>query len=269
MTNYCVNVDQLRQVSQTLLITLYMRSLEARRPDGIIQDRKSVEIIERINYNFSGYNSEVSQAIIAIRTKVIDELVQKFLTQYPHTTIVNLGAGLCTRFFRLDNGRANWFNIDLPGVQPVWDSLIGTSERSQYLSYSILDFAWIEQIKAAQPQQVLFVAEGVLMFLSESEVKQLIATIQANFPQSEMIFDSLGVFLAQNSNLNSGKLGIEASYKWGIKNLRAIETWNKQVKLIECHYYLDRYKKRLGWLGLFSYLPMLRRQVKIGRVRFI
>ncbi|MEO1464678.1 MAG: class I SAM-dependent methyltransferase [Cyanobacteria bacterium J06633_1] len=268
MTDNCVNVDRLNQVSQTLLITLYMRSLEARRQNGIIQDYKSVEIIERINYDFSGYNSELSQAIIAIRTQVIDELVQKFITQYPDTTIVNLGAGLCTRFFRLDNGKARWLNIDLPGVQPVWNSLIGASSRSQYLSHSILDFAWIDQVKATKSARVLFIAEGVLMFLSESEVKQLIAKIQANFAQAEMVFDSLGVFLAQNSNLNSGKLGIEASYQWGIKNLRAIETWNEQVKLIGRYYYLDRYKNRLGWLGLFSYLPMLRRQVKIGHIKF-
>lgn len=167
MTDNCVNVDRLKQVSQTLLITLYMRSLEARRQNGIIQDYKSVEIIERINYDFSGYNSELSQAIIAIRTQVIDELVQKFITQYPDTTIVNLGAGLCTRFFRLDNGKARWINIDLPGVQPVWNSLIGASARSQYLSHSILDFAWIDQVKATKSARVLFIAEGVLMFLSE------------------------------------------------------------------------------------------------------
>ena len=263
-----VNVDTLQAVSETLLITLYMRSLETKRAKSIIQDDKSVEIVDRIDYNFSAYDSEVSQAIIAIRTEVIDKLVKEFIARYPNTTIVNLGAGLCTRFHRLDNGSIDCINIDLPRVKPVWESLIGTSERSQYLGHSILNFAWIDKIKATQPSKVLFIAEGVLMFLSESEVKQLIDKIQINFPGSEMIFDCLGIFLAQKSNLNSGKLGIEASYKWGIKNLKEIETWNDKVELIDRHYYLDRHKTRLGWLGLLSCLPMLRRQVKIGHLRF-
>ena len=268
MNSNVVNVDGLQEVSETLLITLYMRSLETKRKNGIIHDRKSVEIVDRINYNFPNRNSEVSQTIIATRTEVIDELVKEFIARHPRTTVINLGAGLCTRFERLDNGSIDWINIDLPQVKPVWESLIGASERSQYLSHSILDFAWIERIKAAKPEEILFVAEGVLMFFSEAEVKQLIDRIQANFPKSEMIFDSLGVFLARNSNLNSGSLGIEASYKWGIKNLREIETWNKGVKLCDRYYYLDRHKDRLGLLGLLSYLPMLRRQVKIGHIRF-
>lgn len=268
MSINCVNVDGLREVSETLLVTLYMRSLETKRKNGIICDRKSVEIVDRINYDFSAHYSEVSQAIIAIRTKVIDELVEKFIGICPNATVINLGAGLCTRFSRLDNGKVNWINIDLANVQPVWNSLIGESPRSQYLSHSILDFTWINKVKAAKPTQALFVAEGVLMFLTESEVKQLIDKIQANFPRSEMIFDSLGLFLAKNSNLNSGSLGVEASYKWGIEDLREIEAWNEQVKLLHCYYYLDRYKNRLGWLGLLSYLPMMRRQVKVGHFRF-
>lgn len=268
MNNNFVSVDELQGVSETLLLTLYMRSLETKRKNGLIQDYKSVEIVNKIDYNFSHHDSEFSQAIIAIRTEVIDRLVKKFVCQYPNTTVINLGAGLCTRFFRVDNGSVNWINIDLPQVKPVWDNLIGESARSQYLAHSILNFDWIEKVKAIASEKVLFVAEGVLMFFSESEVKQLMNKIQTNFAGSEIIFDSLGVFLAENSRLNSGDLGIEASYKWGIKDLRAIETWNEGIKLIDRCYYLDKHKNRLGWFGLFSYLPMLRRQIKIGHLRF-
>ncbi len=51
------------------------------------------------------------------------------------------------------------------------------------------------------------------MFFSEIEVKQLFIAIKNNFNQSEIIFDSLGIFLAKNSRLNSGDLKINASYK--------------------------------------------------------
>lgn len=268
LNNNFISVDGLKGVSETLLLTLYMRSLETKRKDSIIQDHKAVEIVERINYNFARHDSELSQAIISIRTSVIDHLAQTFIDQYPNTLVVNLGAGLCTRFFRLDNGSVRWLNIDLPRVEPVWNNLIGALPRSQYFACSILDFSWMDQVKAIAAEKILFIAEGVLMFLTESEVKQLMNQVQANFAQSRMIFDSLGIFLAEKSNLNSGDLGIDASYKWGIKNLQELQSWNQQIELLDQCYYFDRYKSRLGWLGVLSYLPMLRRQVQIGHIRF-
>jgi O-methyltransferase involved in polyketide biosynthesis len=108
------------------------------------------------------------------------------------------------------------------------------------------------------------VAEGLLMYFSELEVKQLFRAIKNNFAQAEIVFDSLGIFLAKHSRINSGELNIDASYKWGIKNLKEIETWDRGIKLLsQCHYF-DRHKHRLGFMGWLSYLPMIRRQVKIG-----
>jgi O-methyltransferase involved in polyketide biosynthesis len=182
-----IDVTELQEVSETLLITVYLRNLETKREDGIIKDNKSVEIVDSINYDFSKFDSQLNQAIIAIRTKIIDEVVTNFISQNPNATVVSLGTGLSTRFFRVDNGSVNWFGIDLPRVKPVWDNLIGESERFQYLTYSILDFDWIEKIKAITSNKILFVAEGLLLYLSEPEVKQLIIELKTNFSGSEII----------------------------------------------------------------------------------
>ena len=265
--NNTIDVSDLPEVSETLLITAYLRSLETKQ-NGIICDRKSVEIIDRINYDFSKYNSPINQALIAIRTEIIDEFVKSFIQQHSSVTVVSLGTGLCTRFFRLDSSSTQWIAIDLPQVKPVWDGLIGETERHQYLAYSVIDLNWITKVKQIASEKILFIAEGLLMFLSETEVKYLLINIKNNFPGSEIIFDSLGIMLARNSKLNSDKLGIDASYQWGIKNLREMEQWGPGIELVQQWYYLDRHKNRLGLLGWFSYLPILRRQVKIGHLRF-
>lgn len=267
--NSDLNVTGLKGVSETLLATLYLRSLETKRKDGIIKDNYAVEIVKRIDYNFSAHASAFTQAIIAIRTEIIDEIVKKFIQQYPNATIVNLGTGLCTRYFRVDNGLINWFCVDLPEVKLVWDNLFDEFERLHYLSYSALDFNWIKETKAAASDKILIIAEGLLMYFSEAEVKQLFNAIQHNFPQSEIIFDALGIFLAKNSQLNSGALDIDASYKWGIKNLQEIETWERGVRLLAQWHYLDRHKNRLGLMGWLSYIPRIRRQVKIGHLQFL
>ena len=266
--NSSIDVANLKGVSETLLTTLYLRSLETKRKSGIIKDNQSIEIVKKINYNFAEHDSPFNQAIVAIRTEIIDEFVKKFIRQYPNTTVVNLGSGLCTRYFRVNNDLINWFCIDLPEVKPVWDRLIGESERLHYLSYSVLDFKWIDKVKEKAPGKTLFIAEGLLMFFAETEVKQLFKVIKNNFTQSEIIFDSLGTFLAENSRLNSGDLNINASYKWGIKNLQEIEAWDEKIKLVNQWHYLARHKYRLGLMGLLSYLPMVKRQVKIGHLRF-
>ena len=265
--NNIIKVTDLSEVSETLLITTYLRSLETKQ-NGIICDRKSVEIVDRIDYDFSKYNSPTNQALIAIRTKIIDEFVQSFIQQHSSVTVVSLGTGLCTRFFRLDSSSTQWIAIDLPQVKLVWDSLVGEAERHKYLAHSVIDLNWMDKVKQIASGKVLFVAEGLLMFLSEIEVKYLIINIKNNFSGSEMIFDSLGTILARNSKLNSGNLGIDTSYQWGIKNLEEMEDWDRGIELVQQWHYLDRHKDRLGLLGWLSYLPILRRQVKIGHLQF-
>lgn len=268
--NNLISVSELQEVSETLLITVYLRSLETKREDGLIKDNKSVEIVDCINYNFLKFDSESNQTIVAIRTAIIDEVVKNFISQNPHATIVSLGTGLSTRFFQVDNGLINWFGIDLPRVKPAWDTLLGgESERFQYLPYSVLDFEWIKQIQSKTSEKILFIAEGLLIYFSESEVKQLIITLKNNFAGSELIFDAIGKFSAKNSQLNPGVSETNASFKWGVNNLKEIETWDRGIKLIDQWYYFDKYKKRLGWLGLIKYIPVLKSQGKIGHLRFI
>lgn len=270
--NHAINIKELKGISETLLITVYLRNLETQRKNGIIRDNKSVEIIHKIDYDYEKYKSQYAsnfnQAIIAIRTQIIDDFVENIITHYPNTTIVNLGTGLCTRFFRLDNKRTLWYGIDLPRVKPIWDCLIGESELYKYLSYSILEFDWIEKIRELKSEKILFIAEGILMYFSESEVKQLINSIQYHFPGSEIIFDALGIMTVQNSNINSNSAKINASYKWGIDDLQEMKNWNCKLEIIESWFCLERHRLRLGCLGLLSYIPIFKKQVQIGHLRF-
>lgn len=107
------------------------------------------------------------------------------------------------------------------------------------------------------------------MYLSEPEVKQLIVTLKNNFLASEIIFDSIGTFTAKNSQLNPGVSKTNASFKWGIDDLKALETWDEGVQLVTRWYYSDRYNNRLGFLGLLAYLPFVKQQAQIGRLRFV
>ncbi|MEL6440608.1 MAG: class I SAM-dependent methyltransferase [Cyanobacteria bacterium J06621_8] len=269
MNSYLIDTAQWEPVSESLLATVYLRSLETQKNKGIIQDCKSIEIVNSINYDFSQYSCPLNQALIAIRTEIIDQFVSNYIAQYPLATIVNLGTGLCTRFFRLDNGTVQWYGVDLPNIKPIWHRLLGETERHRYLAYSVLDLDWIKKIKQNSTNKTLFIAEGLLMFLSEIEVRYLLQNIRDKFANSEIIFDSIGTMLANRNRRSIKVRGTSKKlYRWGIKDLSEIESWGNKIKLVNQWHCLDYHKNRLGWLGLLSYLPLLRRQVKIGHLKF-
>jgi O-methyltransferase involved in polyketide biosynthesis len=42
-----------REVSDTMLITLYLRAMKSQRPDALHKDEKVVEIFNRMHYDFN------------------------------------------------------------------------------------------------------------------------------------------------------------------------------------------------------------------------
>jgi O-methyltransferase involved in polyketide biosynthesis len=260
-------IEKLTDVSETLLISLYARSLETKRVDSIIKDEMSIEIAKQID--FSKFSSMWSTQVgTAIRTEILDQETKAFLERSPNSTVVNLGAGLCTRFFRVDNGKVKWYELDLGEVRPVWEQFIGESDRHKYLAYSILNFSWMDQLKSMNSEKILFIAEGLLMYFTEDEVKKLIIAIRKNFPGSEMLIEALGPFMARYTKIHPAVSKTGARFKWGIKSLKELEKWSPGIEFIKEWYYLDRYRKRWGWIKFLRYVPSFRSELKIGHIRF-
>jgi methyltransferase (TIGR00027 family) len=264
-------MSKLTGVSETLLMTLYCRSLETQRSDAIIRDEKAVELVKKIDYDFSKFDDWVIQGGLAIRTEIIDQVVEQFLQKTPDAIIVNLGAGLCTRFFRFDNGQAQWFEVDLEQVQPFWNELIGSSERNQFVACSVFDFTWMDVVSKAlqdnNSQRVLFIAEGLFMYFPEAEVKQVILEIKRRFPGSEIVIETLGKFWANNTKLHPLVSRTNAEFKWGIDDCKALETWGPGIHLIDQWYYFDRHRDRHGWLKFLGYIPFFRQQAKTAYLK--
>ena len=116
---------KLTGVPETMLIPPTARYVNARRKNVIISDPKTIEILARIEYDFSGKKevSVGSRIGVAIRTEILDEETNRFLSKNPDTVVVNLGCGLDTRFERLDNGTARWFELTADEV-PEIDNIV-------------------------------------------------------------------------------------------------------------------------------------------------
>lgn len=92
-------VSKLTDVPETLLIPLWSRAVETGRKDALITDRKAVETMSSIEYDFSKFKkSRFSQAGCCIRASLIDNEVKDFLKEHPDAVVVHLGAGLDARY---------------------------------------------------------------------------------------------------------------------------------------------------------------------------
>lgn len=67
-------------------------------------DSKSAEIFEAIDYNFDKFaTAKNSQVGACLRGLIFDNWIRTYLQQQPQGVVVEIGAGLNTRFELVDN----------------------------------------------------------------------------------------------------------------------------------------------------------------------
>jgi O-methyltransferase involved in polyketide biosynthesis len=224
-----IPIDTLSDVAETMLIPLYARYAESQHPHPIINDPQSAQIIERIAYDFSAFASDTpTQLGIAIRSEILDEFTHAFIAQHPNALILNLGAGLDTRFGRVDNGRIGWVDLDLPESIAFRLRFLPPQDRQQIISHSVLDFAWMEQI-TPRPH-VLIIAEGLLIYFPEAEVKRLLAALYERFPTAELLIETIGTHMLDRANTHASVSTTDARFQWAIDAPQDLENWHPAIR---------------------------------------
>jgi O-methyltransferase involved in polyketide biosynthesis len=75
------------------------------------------------------------------------------------------------------------------------------------------------------------IAEGVLHYLSETEVKGLLNAVTAHFSGGQMIFDICNTMIVKQAGKNAGGTG--ATYRWGLDNPQDIRQLEPRLELIK------------------------------------
>jgi len=264
--------QKLKGVPETLLVPLWARATETKHDNPIIKDEKAVEIMDQIDYDFSKFkNQEPTLVSVAVRTELLDKAAKDFIGKYPNAAIINIGCGLDTRFLRVDNGKICWYDLDLPEVinirkqfftveenqrfsEPQKSKIFEESERHKMIARSVFDYSWIDDINTNE--HILIIAEGIFMYLTEQEVKDIMDKLAAAFKGSEMLLETTPASLVkqnQKQDLIKDQYQIEARLQWGIKKGKEIEKLNSQIEFIEDWHYFDYHKDRwriIRWLSL-------------------
>lgn len=221
----------LGDVEETLLIPLYARAVETRRARGVIHDPLSVEMVDSIDYDFSRFDQPSTLYGCVLRTSVIDQWVRQFLRDFPTGTVVEVGAGLNTRFERVDNGSVHWVDLDLPDAMDLRRRFFDESDRRRMVAASLLDPAWVAAV-GQSPPPYFFAVEAVLMYLVEADVRRALRLIADHFPGARIALDTGGHLMIDHQDRHPTMKFMTAKMQWACDNPKDLEAWGLGLRLL-------------------------------------
>lgn len=267
------NIDYIpfENVSLTMLLMLYGRVMESRSPDPIIIDPQGEKIVDKINNQLLSSESKTLQMLgrfkiskrlavhAAIRARQYDLYSLDFMKTNPDCVIVNLGCGMDTRFWRIDNGQIIFYDLDLPEVIQFKRSLFNETDRYIMLGNSIFDQCWLDFILSHQ-KPVMLLAEGLFMYLPSFELKEFVTYMANRIHYGQLVaevvhesytrgFKKRLVDFKFKHELNFDR---PVTYQFGISDSNEFEKWSPRLKLINDWSYFDSDYKKLGILRYFK-----------------
>lgn len=225
---------------ETMLMTLSGRAIQSQWKNPILRDPWAEEAMRHIDYDLSkqltGVASwrmwkDIGPTIIATRAATFDLLTTRFLTDHPDATVLHVGCGMDSRVFRINPpAGVQWFDVDYPDVIALRHQLFPERNAAYHIIGAQLDdLRWMDDVPRDKPG--LLIAEGVLMYLSEAEVKALLNAVVDHFPGGQMIFDVVHPFILKRAGSNVGGTG--ATYKWSLDDPQDIKQLEPKLELLK------------------------------------
>ena len=202
---------KLSGISQSMLACLWGRAQLSKKHSSLFYDEKAIELVEKIDYDdlaasddgpsdglqlsffHTAHQLDLPEfGLLTLRARKFDEMAKKYIAEHPRASVVNLGAGLDTTFYRVDNGLIHWYDLDLPKVIDVRRQLLPEPERVTYIARSIFDPSWCTDVTHTG-DGVFMIAGGVLHWFEEPQVKQFFSMLADNFHGGEIVFSALSL----------------------------------------------------------------------------
>jgi len=196
----------IKNVSETALWVAYYRAIESSRRDALFYDpyarvlagERGKEIARTIPY---GKNSAWS---MAVRTCLLDEIILRLIKDDKVDTVLNLGAGLDTRPYRLPLPASfNWIEVDLPGILEYKEKKLAGVQPVCDLKSAKMNLADTQSARSLfrevneRNEKVLILSEGLLAWLSRDDVANLAKSLHEQTGFTWWLMDIMTAALSQ------------------------------------------------------------------------
>lgn len=262
---------QLTSVQETLVIPLYARALDFRSEHPILNDAKADEIVRSIDYDFVNRTGFGEESLV-IRAKHYDDWTREFLKGDSQAVVMNAGCGLDARILRVDpSPRVRWFDVDYPQVIELRKKFYKERDGYQMIASPLTDPAWLDLIPQDLP--IMFVADGVLEYLTRDDVAALLNRITDRFPRGQLAFDVMTPFAVRSAAAHlhdeSGPL-----HKWAVEDLQEINALDAKLeRMLAFPLFASPLLRGLSlrsrlFYGAMCLLPRFRNLLRLVRYRF-
>ncbi|MGG6268096.1 class I SAM-dependent methyltransferase [Leptolyngbya sp. AN03gr2] len=174
---------QIQRISDLAFGMAISRAIETERTDANFRDPYARMLGGQCGEAFlegMGGSSKGAGHMLAVRTTVIDELLLEVIELAEIDTVLNLAAGLDTRPYRMSLPKSlRWIEVDLPQVIEYKTKQLAEVESCCALESISLDLTEQKARKGLfdrinrESSKVLIITEGLLAYLSETEVGEL------------------------------------------------------------------------------------------------
>lgn len=217
---------------ETLLIPLYGKAMQGQKRSPILIDSKAKEIVENIEYDFEALKIPAkTNTMMCMRAKLLDNFTIQHLEKKKDCAVYHLGCGLDSRYNRVNNADVDWYDLDFEEVIAIREKFYPEKDNYHLIASSVTNWKWIEEIPVHH-QNNLVIAEGLLMYLREEEIKKLLLLLKEKLGSYTLIFDTFNTFTAKKVNNHPSIKKTKASIHWGIDDAKDITGWMPGVSFV-------------------------------------
>lgn len=228
-----MNKIELLKEKETLLIPLIARAKESKKASPIIFDKKAMIITSLVDYNFDTLKiPKKTNTMMCIRAKMLDNYVKRFLFNNKNCVVMHLGCGLDSRYERLKDKNVLWYDLDFKEVIEIREAFYETTENYHMIASSVTEKNWIKKVPKDY-ENYLVLAEGLFMYLTEKEIKDLLKYLKDHIGSFTLVFDAYSQMTAKHAKNHPSLKKTGAKIQWGLDDEKSLEQWDLGIQFIE------------------------------------
>ena len=230
----------MNEVNKTLYIPLYGKSFVSKK--GIIlNDKKAEDIWGKVNFKLKGKSkSKYLAYYMGVRSNEFDLWVKENLDE--ESVVLHLGCGLDSRVLRVSSSTL-WYDIDFPSVIEERKKYYSESDTYKMISSDVRDIKWLDEV--TKKEKAIVVLEGISMYLTNEELKELFSNISKSFNQVTLLMDCYSCLAAKLSKYKNPVKDVGVNTVYGLDDPKLVETnelkFVKEKEMVSSKYF-DEFK---------------------------
>lgn len=236
-----IALPEFTPAQESLFLTLGSRALDSRLPRPFLGDTMADEIIATIGYGLDKFPQLNTKLLdrrskvfdVAVRAKILDEIVRRFVLLRPDAVVLDLGAGLDGRISRVNPPpTVEWYDVDFPEVVALRRKLLPQPANAHNVGADLTDPDWLHDIPRDRPAMI--VADGLVLFLGQDDFVSLLNRLTAHFPGGELALNAYTTYAMWTFKHSRAMRAIAGGMaNPGINDPRQLERWVDGLTLLD------------------------------------